>query len=807
MSSKRRSPHNWDRPFRIADLSDSVAGQFATRIFADFGEDVVLIESRAGSPIRRVGPKRPTGADGDEMSTLFSHLNGGKRSIAIDLETQEGLDLLINICRRADVIFVSSKSTSSMLRDAGCDGIIVVVSEFSGNGPYAAWRGAEIVHQALSGLMYITGEGDRVPLYGIGRRSYYAAGVYAYIGSASLLHEMIRTGAGGATLEISVHDAAVSTEQNLSTQWSYSRTITRRGSVLRPKLQIKCRDGWVSCFARPEHWPSICEAFHADELLDDPRFLTADDLAANWPEAVRELRVRARDLSVDALMNDALRLKLIICPFFTLPELRDNAHLLARDYWQPVEGGREDEIALGPLYRPAVAQPNRRRPAPRLGSTMPAAVLNGWAPRPATTTPAQGPDARPLHGLRIVDFTSAWAGPMACKILASLGADVIKVEGPNRLDAWRFGSKGPFTREFYPEMAPGDRPWNRSAWFNSQNHDKRALGVDLKSEEGRRLVESLAITADGVMANWSPGVLDRLGFGFVALSERNPSIIVVEMPAAGNSGPLRDMRGLGPTMEAASGIGGMIGYSDGTITGSGAAYSDPIGALHGAAAMLTALIYRDRKGVGQAVEVAQQEAAMHWIGELLLDCFENDVEYGPLGNQVAHAAPHGAYPTRGDDQWIAISVEGDNDWQRLCDTLQDRELAENPLFSTHEARRRNCERLDAAIGQLTRALDKHELASRLQAKGLAAAPINTGEDIFNDAHLRAAGWFKTLQHPDAGPHEYGGTPFLVNGRRLHFNRVSPVFGQDNVEIVRDLGWDTSSIDRFIRDGVLADRPR
>jgi crotonobetainyl-CoA:carnitine CoA-transferase CaiB-like acyl-CoA transferase len=170
----------------------------------------------------------------------------------------------------------------------------------------------------------------------------------------------------------------------------------------------------------------------------------------------------------------------------------------------------------------------------------------------------------------------------------------------------------------YPDGVPGDRPYDRSCWFNSQNHDKSGVVIDNKTPEGRSLLRRLALASDVVLANLTPGALERMGLGYESLAAEAPEVIVVEMPAFGRDGPQAGLKGLGPTMEAMAGLSSLIGYADTGPLGSGSAYLDPVGALNGAAACVTALAHRARSGRGQHVEVAQREAAMHWMGEILL---------------------------------------------------------------------------------------------------------------------------------------------------------------------------------------------
>ncbi len=238
----------------------------------------------------------------------------------------------------------------------------------------------------------------------------------------------------------------------------------------------------------------------------------------------------------------------------------------------------------------------------------------------------------------MLDLTTAWSGPMATRILATLGAEVLKVEGPGRIDDWR----GPTTAGLmsrYPNRDPGDRPYDRCYQFNTQNHDKHGLAIDLKADNGRELAIELASRSDVVIANFSAGTLDRMGLGWEAMRRLNPRIIVVEMPAYGSDGPFGDYVALGPSMELMCGMACSIGYGDGQPVTTGPAYLDPLGGFNSAAAVITALHARERTGRGQHLEIAQREAAMHWIGEEIVYAVATGEDRPPHGNRREGIVP------------------------------------------------------------------------------------------------------------------------------------------------------------------------
>ncbi len=372
-------------------------------------------------------------------------------------------------------------------------------------------------------------------------------------------------------------------------------------------------------------------------------------------------------------------------------------------------------------------------------------------------------DALPLRHIRVVELTTAWAGPMAGRILAFLGAEVIHVEAASRLDSWRHHSQV-FNPRRFPGGVPGERPYNRASLFNSQNVNKLSLTLDLKKSGGSEAFEALLMTADVLICNYTPGMLDRIGFGYRRLHAMKPDIIVAEMPAYGLVGPAAQSSALGPTMEMAAGMASMIGYPGGPPVSTGPAYLDPTGGFNGAAAILTALYHRDRTGQGQHVEVPQVEAAMQFIGEHLLLAAATGEVLPRAGNRVSWAAPHDAYPAAGEDEWVVVAVQTDAEFGALGGVIGRPDLASDPDLAGLAGRLQQLDRLDEAVSTWTRQRGKAEAARLLQAAGVPAAPVQNARDAAESEYLAARDFFTELEHPEAGRYPHQGLPF-------HFSRT------------------------------------
>ncbi|MDP2081308.1 MAG: CoA transferase [Pseudotabrizicola sp.] len=408
----------------------------------------------------------------------------------------------------------------------------------------------------------------------------------------------------------------------------------------------------------------------------------------------------------------------------------------------------------------------------------------------------------PLEGIRVVELTTAWAGPMAGRILSWFGAESFHIESPTRTNTWRSNRDRP-NPVTYPDLDPGARPWDRCFTFNSQNLNKRSLVVDLKNPMGFSVVRRLVAQSDVLICNFRPGLLERLGLDHATLSKDHPGLIVIEMPAYGLTGPDAGFAALGPTMEMAAGMSAMIGYPGGQPTVTGPSYMDPIGGFNAAAALLTALHHRDRTGQGQHIEMAQVEGAMQFIGPELIE----GADVPPDGNRRADIAPHNAYPALGDDSWVAIAARSDAEWSVLSNAVGGKQLVQDPRFVTLAARKANEDALDDLIAAWTRLQDRHAIASHLQAIGVAASAVETAPDLARSDYLRTRGFFTTLDHPVAGRHDHPGLPFHSDIAQGSARTASPGFGEGNDYVLRDvLALSEAEIAQIMASGALADTP-
>ena len=407
----------------------------------------------------------------------------------------------------------------------------------------------------------------------------------------------------------------------------------------------------------------------------------------------------------------------------------------------------------------------------------------------------------PLESYRVVDFGTAWAGPMGAQLLADMGAEVIKVESHSRMDGLRLGR--PMVGE---DFAGGDRGlWPElQPLFHGLNRNKLGITVNIKHPEGLKLVKELIGRSDVVMNNYSPGVMDRAGLGYSTLKSIRPDIIMVSMPATGETGPERDILAYAPIISALSGLTSLVGYTDEPLVGEmQSAWSDTVAALHAALATVAALRHRNLTGQGQYIEVSQLEATTAMLGEPLLDYAMNGRVAEPQGNFDTEFAPHNNYPCQGEDRWLAIAVKTEEEWGGFCRVLGDPDWTRDPIFGDKYSRLKHHHELDQHVAEWTRQLTPEEATELLQRSGVAAMTVMNIGDQFQDDHFHQRHAFVETEHPHIGAEWLYGLPWLLSETPGGVQRPAPLLGQHNQYVFCQLlGVSQEELTRLEQEQVL-----
>jgi crotonobetainyl-CoA:carnitine CoA-transferase CaiB-like acyl-CoA transferase len=407
-----------------------------------------------------------------------------------------------------------------------------------------------------------------------------------------------------------------------------------------------------------------------------------------------------------------------------------------------------------------------------------------------------------LEGIRVLDLTMVFAGPLATKILTDLGAEVIKIESTVRADV--------FTRaNVYPENEPGEEPWNRGCIFHSINAGKRGISLNLGSEEGREIFKRLVKISDVVIENFSPRVMENWGLSYKELKKIEPDIIMVSISGLGHYGPLRDFYMYVPGMEGMSGLAYNTGYPDEPPLQSGYAYGDWVTGVNAAAALFIALYYRHRTGKGQYVDVAGREAVSCHIGEIIMDYTLNGRDPMRAGNRHPTAAPHGCYRCKGEDSWVNIAVENDEQWQRFCQALGNPEWTKSERFTEAQSRWQNQEDLDRLVEEWTSQHDHYEVMHILQKAGVPSGAVLNMKEVNLDPQLVERGFFQVIDHGEGiGKRPLAShLPAKFSGIESFVHRRAPRFGQDNQYVYGNLlGMSKGEIAKLEEEKVIGGTP-
>ncbi len=423
----------------------------------------------------------------------------------------------------------------------------------------------------------------------------------------------------------------------------------------------------------------------------------------------------------------------------------------------------------------------------------------------------------PLEGIRVASITPVWAGPFTEMLLADWGAEVIRVES---LQYCPLGTRGPGPRQpkFAIEIVKGHysaylkegyddvegRPWNRSCMFNQHGRNKLACTMDLRRPKGREMFERLIGVSDIFLENNMPQVMESLELSYKVISEWNPRIIMLSMPAFGKTGPKSHNRTIGPQLDSYAGGTWVRGYRDRDVSSNSVVFhADEAAGMTAAFILMTALHKRNRTGRGMFIDMAQVETAIPQFGEIVMDYTMNGRVQGTLGNRDPQGALQGCYRCRGEDKWVSITIRTDEEWQSFCRVLGEPEWTIDPRFADALGRWQHHDELDRRIEEWTVQHDSFSVMFMLQKEGVAAGPVEHPDDAYVDPQMKDRGFFEEVTHPECGTHTYPGIPWKMDYTPNRVRKPPPRLGEDNEYVYRQvLGVSDEEYAELEREGHI-----
>ncbi|MEC7734087.1 MAG: CoA transferase [Chloroflexota bacterium] len=793
---------------KVLDLSADFAGSYCSKLLADFGASVkkIIYEGR-GDRSASYGPFIDDFRD-SKSSAMFHYMNYNKEVIPVPGGTQLNEKLLLS----ADLLIedFSSKDFNfcgldlEKIRKLNPDILICSLTPFGRETEWVDKPWSDLTIQALTGMCSVNGEQGKAPLKEPGTESEFITGANAFVASVAALINRDVTGVSQG-VNVSILKSVLH---------SYSPYLLAALHTRNPREQqsqglhfglIPCKDGYVSLSVRHEPtWEHMWLFFGDPEFSENPKFDTAAKRRINEEELSEILLPILAQYSRKDLLHGLSPLRILVGIANSVSDLLEDEHLKARNAFINYESEGKSWQMPGPPFQMSLTPWKFESSATSEDFQIweePLKLTNKTSKSLSALNKPKGP----LSGMRGIVLTQAWAGAYSTQLLSDLGMEIIQVESVTRIDPWR-GGVPPRLAGLYPNSNPGDNPWDRNALYNGVNRGKKAITLDLSHSEAKEVFMELVSISDVVVENFSGRVISNLGLDYESLRSVNPSVVMVRMPTYGTSGPYSNYPGNGGTTEPVSGMSFLMGYHDGPPVNSGIMHTDAYSGVLACGATITALRERLISGVGQEVDISQQEVSMTLLAEYIMEGSLSGESPGRQGNINRDYAPQGCYLSK-DSYWIAISVKTDRQWKSFCDSLMLDSLVTDEDYSTKEFRKMNAVRLDREISKKMGNCIASEVVGKLQAESVPCEVISTLLEAAENDDFYQMGLFEKIFHSESGNFYYPVPPWDFENNPRNAQEPAPTLGEHSEEIFSNLnGWSENEITRFKNLGLTGTDP-
>jgi len=809
---------------KILDLSWHISGPYCTKIFADYGADVIKVEiPGSGDPARMMEPFLDDEPH-PEKSLLFSHLNTNKRGITLDLKSETGIKTIKELVNDSHVL-VENFSPGVMdrlgldydtLKQINPNLVMTSISNYGQTGPYRDYKLSELVLNGFHSMIN-SGELERYPVKKGGNACLYQGGLVAALATLGAFWAAEEQGFG-QHLDISLMETQAGDIDRKTVDmvaWTYSggtiycprpKPEEWAAAHIMPGGVFPCKDGFIASLPILPHWTRFLELMNNSDLE-----------AVEYPDEVLDAEADIKGV-IDVMwydwlsertkkevMEECQAVKWFGTTINTPQDAVEDPQFTGRGFWveaeHPVSG---KQTYPGAPIKIGDDSWKLRKPAPMLGEHN-EEIIGGQIHRVqsrSTITSNTSAESEksvikklPLEGIRVVDLTVVFAGPFATWLLACLGAEVIRIDSIHHWpDMGRVFTMWP-TEELlkgrdmkaYPGGKVGERPWNQSAFFTRVGWNKKCCTINLTDPKGKEIFKNLIKTSDVFIENNSANALDHLDLGPDVLMKANPNLVCINMPSYGRTGPYRNYVGWGDNAEALTGHNWVRGYNDEAhpVHNTPVFHMDSTGGTTAALGAIMGLRRRKKTGKGVAIDFGQIESFMPQLGEIYMDYAWNGRVQRTLGNRHPQAV-QGCYRCRGEDAWINITLNNAEEWDGLCTAMGNPSWTKEERFATHTSRRENHDQLDKHLEAWTQIYDKIELFHVLQSRAVPAGPVHYEADTYHDPHLLTRDFFNVIYQEDTGTYRYPGFLWKMSETPGKVQSPPPPMGEHNDYVFREL---------------------